>query len=96
MFTLDIWTSKKACNGLSLIFFWQLAKLRKIRQDQENLPIYQYKSMIIEAVKEHQVVVVAGDTGCGKSTQVGNCICSGGGLCNLNMYVTYGDSWYPM
>ena len=44
--------------------------MRKIRHDQENLPIYQYKSTIIEAVKEHQVVVVAGDTGCGKSTQV--------------------------
>ena len=52
------------------MFDWQLSKLRKVRQDQENLPIYQYKSVIIDAVKQHQVVVVAGDTGCGKSTQV--------------------------
>ena len=42
----------------------------KIHRDQENLPIFQYRSHIVEAVKVHQVVIVAGDTGCGKSTQV--------------------------
>lgn len=48
----------------------KFAKLKKIRQDQENLPIFQYKKVITDMVKEHNVVVVAGDTGCGKSTQV--------------------------
>ena len=42
----------------------------KIRRDQENLPIFQYRSHIADAVRAHQVVIVAGDTGCGKSTQV--------------------------
>ena len=45
-------------------------KLRKIRHDQKNLPIYQYKEKIVSMIREHQIVVVAGDTGCGKSTQV--------------------------
>ncbi|BFY97868.1 hypothetical protein BsWGS_00907 [Bradybaena similaris] len=45
-------------------------KLHKIRKDQRNLPIYQYRDRIVEMVKMHQVIVVAGDTGCGKSTQV--------------------------
>ncbi|XP_070213312.1 probable ATP-dependent RNA helicase DHX34 isoform X2 [Littorina saxatilis] len=45
-------------------------KLKKIRHDQKNLPIYQYKEKIISMIKEHQIVVVAGDTGCGKSTQM--------------------------
>ncbi|XP_067667167.1 probable ATP-dependent RNA helicase DHX34 [Haliotis asinina] len=48
----------------------KFSKLKKIRTDQENLPIFQYKTMICGMVKRHQVVVVAGDTGCGKSTQV--------------------------
>ena len=48
----------------------QFQKLRKIRESQHNLPIYSYKRKIVDTVKEHQVVVVAGDTGCGKSTQV--------------------------
>ncbi len=42
----------------------------KIRRDQESLPIYQYKSHIVDAVRSNQVILIAGDTGCGKSTQV--------------------------
>ncbi|KAK7080787.1 mitochondrial large ribosomal subunit assembly, partial [Halocaridina rubra] len=34
------------------------------------LPINEYKDVLQRALEEHQVVVVAGDTGCGKSTQV--------------------------
>ncbi|XP_060072123.1 probable ATP-dependent RNA helicase DHX34 [Ylistrum balloti] len=45
-------------------------KLKKIKKDQENLPIFQYRQRILDTVNQHQVVVVAGDTGCGKSTQV--------------------------
>ena len=47
----------------------QFEKLVKIRRDQENLPIWQYRSAIVAAVQSHQVVLIAGDTGCGKSTQ---------------------------
>uniref|UniRef100_A0A8C5MUR3 DExH-box helicase 34 n=1 Tax=Leptobrachium leishanense TaxID=445787 RepID=A0A8C5MUR3_9ANUR len=45
-------------------------KLVKLRKERANLPIYQYREKIVRMVGEHQVVVVAGDTGCGKSTQV--------------------------
>ncbi|XP_078313868.1 putative ATP-dependent RNA helicase DHX34 isoform X2 [Crassostrea virginica] len=45
-------------------------KLKKIRTDQENLPIFQYRQMILDKLQQNQIVVVAGDTGCGKSTQV--------------------------
>ncbi|XP_027848814.2 probable ATP-dependent RNA helicase DHX34 [Aphis gossypii] len=45
-------------------------KLRKLRETQQNLPVYQFKDEIIEAVKNHRVVIIAGDTGCGKSTQI--------------------------
>ncbi|KAL5482136.1 hypothetical protein EMCRGX_G022425 [Ephydatia muelleri] len=45
-------------------------KLVKIRRDQESLPIFQLKGPILQTVLDHQVVLVAGDTGCGKSTQV--------------------------
>ena len=45
-------------------------RLVKIRSDQQNLPIFQFKRHIIESVRRQQVILVAGDTGCGKSTQV--------------------------
>ncbi|RDD43533.1 putative ATP-dependent RNA helicase DHX34 [Trichoplax sp. H2] len=48
----------------------KFAKIRKIKNDQSNLPISQYRSKIITAVQQNQVVIIAGDTGCGKSTQV--------------------------
>ncbi|NXW61524.1 DHX34 helicase, partial [Eurystomus gularis] len=46
------------------------AKLAKIQRERAALPIAQYRERLLRAVAEHQVVVVAGDTGCGKSTQV--------------------------
>lgn len=45
-------------------------KLKKLRKTQANLPVAQFKNEIVAAVKEEQVVLIAGDTGCGKSTQV--------------------------
>ncbi|XP_032240622.2 probable ATP-dependent RNA helicase DHX34 isoform X1 [Nematostella vectensis] len=45
-------------------------KLAKLKRDQTNLPISQFRQQIVDAVKNHQVVIIAGDTGCGKSTQV--------------------------
>ncbi|XP_050561836.1 probable ATP-dependent RNA helicase DHX34 isoform X2 [Spodoptera frugiperda] len=45
-------------------------KLRKLRQAQKDLPVAKYRNEIVAAVKNERVVVVAGDTGCGKSTQV--------------------------
>lgn len=45
-------------------------KLKKLRNMQANLPVVQYKDEIIETVKKEKVVIIAGDTGCGKSTQI--------------------------
>lgn len=53
-----------------LVLHFQFNKLKKVKADQENLPIFQYKSEIVDTVRENQVVIIAGDTGCGKSTQV--------------------------
>lgn len=45
-------------------------KLRQLRRAQAELPIAAHREELLEKVKQHSVVVVAGDTGCGKSTQV--------------------------
>ena len=36
----------------------------------ENLPVSQKKQAILEAIKQHQVVIIAGETGSGKTTQI--------------------------
>ncbi|KAL1373660.1 hypothetical protein pipiens_018534 [Culex pipiens pipiens] len=45
-------------------------KLRKLRRAQANLPVAKHRDEIVAAVQNEQVVILAGDTGCGKSTQV--------------------------
>ncbi|XP_013140316.1 PREDICTED: probable ATP-dependent RNA helicase DHX34 [Papilio polytes] len=48
----------------------KLEKLKKLRQTQKDLPVAKYREEIQAAVKNERVIIVAGDTGCGKSTQV--------------------------
>ncbi|CAM9170829.1 unnamed protein product, partial [Hapterophycus canaliculatus] len=47
-----------------------LAKVVKIRRDRASLPIAAYQEAIVRTVASNPCVLVAGDTGCGKSTQV--------------------------
>ena len=37
---------------------------------RQTLPCYQKKEEILKCMKDHQVVVISGETGCGKTTQV--------------------------
>lgn len=37
---------------------------------RQNLPAYNHKDEILEAIAMHQVVLIEGNTGCGKTTQV--------------------------
>ena len=46
---------------------------------EEALPIFEITSQLIELIKDNQVVIVAGETGCGKTTQLPK-ICLQAGL----------------
>ena len=37
---------------------------------RQQLPVYGYRDVIIQALRRHNVVVIAGETGSGKSTQI--------------------------
>ena len=47
-----------------------MQRLKRLKSTVSSLPASGERARLIEAVKAHQVVLVAGDTGCGKSTQV--------------------------
>lgn len=47
----------------------RLARLPKIKLNQD-LPVTQYADRLIEAIQKHQVIIVAGETGSGKTTQL--------------------------
>ncbi|KAI5067330.1 hypothetical protein GOP47_0017858 [Adiantum capillus-veneris] len=44
--------------------------LQKITQERAKLPIAKFKDEIISTIEKNQVVLIAGETGCGKTTQV--------------------------
>ncbi|XP_044260161.1 probable ATP-dependent RNA helicase DHX34 [Tribolium madens] len=56
----------------------KFAKLRKLRQGQSELPIAGYKREILDKLGGCRVMLIAGDTGCGKSTQVPQFVYEGG------------------
>jgi ATP-dependent helicase HrpA len=47
----------------------RLARLPKIKLNQD-LPVTQYADRLIDAIQKHQVIIVAGETGSGKTTQL--------------------------
>ena len=46
------------------------SKYRDLMSARQQLPIFSYKDYILDVIREHNVVVIAGETGCGKSTQI--------------------------
>ena len=45
--------------------------LQQMLQQRTQLPVAGYKNALVQAIRENQVVIVRGATGCGKTTQVG-------------------------
>ncbi|KAL4004745.1 sideroflexin-1/3 [Sarotherodon galilaeus] len=43
---------------------------RKLQAEREQLPVFQHRHRVLQALQRHPVVVVAGETGSGKSTQI--------------------------
>jgi len=42
----------------------------KLKKDRLSLPVYQYRTQFLEAVRDFQVLIVVGETGSGKTTQL--------------------------
>ena len=47
-----------------------LSAKEAMAKDRASLPIYPYREDLIQAVEDHQVVVIVGETGSGKTTQI--------------------------
>lgn len=52
-----------------------------IEAQRERLPIRNYRDEILHCLEQHQILVLVGETGCGKSTQIPQ-------VCNLD-YIQY-------
>uniref|UniRef100_A0A9J7XI01 RNA helicase n=1 Tax=Cyprinus carpio carpio TaxID=630221 RepID=A0A9J7XI01_CYPCA len=46
------------------------ALARRLLVEREQLPVFQHRQQVLEALRRHRVLVIAGETGSGKSTQI--------------------------
>lgn len=53
-------------------------KLKKLRQTQKDLPVAAFQENVVDVMRRDNVLIVAGDTGCGKSTQIPQFLLKGG------------------
>ena len=60
---------KKAAFGGKKMSFGKRTDLSMIEQ-RKGLPIYQLKAQLVEAINQHKILVVIGETGSGKTTQM--------------------------
>lgn len=49
-----------------------------IKQQRESLPVFKFRQQLLEAVAENQLMIVVGDTGSGKTTQLTQYLAEGG------------------
>ncbi|RAO71208.1 uncharacterized protein BHQ10_007220 [Talaromyces amestolkiae] len=45
-------------------------KAASIEETRKSLPVYQFRDEIIQAIHDHQVLIIVGETGSGKTTQI--------------------------
>lgn len=45
-------------------------KKLSIEETKKSLPIFPFKDDLIQAIREHQVLIIEGETGSGKTTQI--------------------------
>eukprot|EP00927_Polykrikos_kofoidii_P041813 TRINITY_DN35666_c0_g1_i1.p1 TRINITY_DN35666_c0_g1~~TRINITY_DN35666_c0_g1_i1.p1 ORF type:complete len:1031 (-),score=239.10 TRINITY_DN35666_c0_g1_i1:299-3391(-) len=43
---------------------------RKLQKDRVSLPVYHYRKPLLEAIRDYQVLIIVGETGSGKTTQI--------------------------
>ncbi|OWB78788.1 nucleic acid binding protein [[Candida] boidinii] len=45
-------------------------KIKSIDETRKSLPVYKFREQLIDAITEHQILIVVGETGSGKTTQL--------------------------
>ncbi|RNA26374.1 pre-mRNA-splicing factor ATP-dependent RNA helicase DHX16 [Brachionus plicatilis] len=51
---------------------------KSIEETRKSLPIYAYRQDLLDAISQHQVIIIEGETGSGKTTQITQYLCEDG------------------
>ncbi|CAN6337723.1 unnamed protein product [Urochloa humidicola] len=48
----------------------RIVQQRELQDQRRTLPVYKFKDELLKAIAEHQIIIVVGETGSGKTTQI--------------------------
>ncbi|EHA97587.1 ATP-dependent RNA helicase DHX8 [Heterocephalus glaber] len=71
---------KKQAFGDNKVFYGKKTQLSLVEQ-REGLPIYRLKGQLVQAFRDNQILVVTGETGCRKTTQITQYLAEAGYKC---------------
>jgi pre-mRNA-splicing factor ATP-dependent RNA helicase DHX16 len=63
-------------------------KRMTIDECKKSLPIFPFKQSLIDAVRNHQVLIIEGETGSGKTTQIPQYL-KDAGFCDGNLFIIF-------
>lgn len=71
-YTIDTKQTVMAFQKLSVAFLARLGKpdYIKLLNDRKKLPVYDKKDHVLDIITKNQVVIISGETGSGKTTQI--------------------------
>ncbi|XP_037082662.1 LOW QUALITY PROTEIN: pre-mRNA-splicing factor ATP-dependent RNA helicase DHX16-like [Pollicipes pollicipes] len=61
-------------------------KMKEIEECQRSLPVFPFRDDLIQAIRDHQVLIIEGETGSGKTTQIPQYLYHAG-FCDNNMKI---------
>ena len=61
------------------------AELKKmsIKEVRRSLPSYPFRQDLLEAIEDHQILIIEGETGSGKTTQIPQYLCESVSICGV-------------
>ncbi|KAF2204641.1 ATP-dependent RNA helicase-like protein DHX8 [Delitschia confertaspora ATCC 74209] len=66
-----------------------------MKEQRESLPVFKFRNQLLEAVKEHQILIVVGDTGSGKTTQLTQYLAEAGYANEVGYTIRFEDCTNP-
>lgn len=43
---------------------------KTLQETRKSLPVYAFREALLDAIKDHQILIIEGETGSGKTTQI--------------------------
>lgn len=82
---LGVWEERNDVYECENVPIFNRNSVLSIAQQRQRLPIFRYRNHILYSLEKYQTLVILGETGCGKSTQIPQYLLEAGWISNDSM-----------